>query len=69
MRTFAPVTPKPRMDRIDLRTQLESVEAQLKLAATDGEVRRLNALRRSVEKKLGKVQRREEREGLNVAGK
>lgn len=56
-----PIVPKPPMNPIDLRTDLESVEAALKLAATDDEIRRLNAKRRTIEAKMRKVAKREER--------
>jgi hypothetical protein len=59
MKTFAQTTPKPAMNPIDLRTQLEDIEAQLKRANTDEERRSLNAKRRTIEKKMLKVQKRE----------
>lgn len=63
-----PVAPKPPMNPIDLRTDLESVEAQLKRATTLDEVRRLNARKRTIEAKLRKVAKRELRDnqGLGV---
>lgn len=56
------VTPKPPMNPIDLRTDLEAIDAQLRGATTPDETRRLNAKRRTIEKKLLKVRRRELRE-------
>lgn len=56
------ITQKAPMNPIDLRTELEAVEEQLKHATSDDEVRRLNARKRTVEKKRLKVLRREVRE-------
>lgn len=55
-----PITPKPPMNEIDLRTDLEAVQAQIRRATTDTEVRRLNARKRTILAKLRKVAKREE---------
>lgn len=55
-----PITPKPPMNAIDLRTDLETVQAQLKRATTPDEIRRLNARKRTIEAKMRKVAKREE---------
>jgi Arc/MetJ family transcription regulator len=56
IRTKVPVT--PAMNEIDLRTDLETVDAQLKRAQGGDEIRRLNARKQVLQKKLLKANRR-----------